>query len=61
MMDKVIHDPSWLEAPDELSLVDDDIREIFENRGNYFIGTPLVAQLIKEIRLLRMQLETKDG
>ena len=37
---------------DELSLVDADLRELFEGKS-YYVGTPLVAQLIREIRLLR--------
>jgi len=41
---------------DELSFCDEDIREMFRDVSPYFTGTPLVAQLIKEIRLLRQEL-----
>ena len=40
-------------TPDELSLCDDDIREIFEGT-QYLTGTPLMAQLAKEMKLLRL-------
>jgi len=39
-------------APDELSLCDPEIRALFEGT-QYFIGTPTMAQLVKELRLLR--------
>lgn len=43
----------------ELDLCDNDIRQIYENmNGSYFIGTPLIAQLIREIRLLRLAICT---
>ena len=38
--------------PDELSLIDEDIKDIFEGT-QYIQGMPLNAQLCKEIRLLR--------
>ena len=41
-----------IEQPDELSFVDDDIRELFKG-CSYIMGMPLMAQLIKELRLLR--------
>jgi len=41
------------EQPDILSLVDADIREVFEGKGGYLNWTPLMAQLCKEMRLLR--------
>jgi hypothetical protein len=43
---------------DELSLCDDEIRAVFEGSGNgsYFVGTPTIAQLTKEIRLLREEI-----
>ncbi len=47
----------------ELEFVDDDIREMFAGDGSagasYLIGTPIVAQLVKELRLLRATLEDK--
>jgi len=41
-----------IRQPDELSFVDDDVRELFEG-CSYIMGMPLMAQLIKELRLLR--------
>ncbi len=48
-----------IKNPDELSLVDEDIREVFEG-CNYIVGMALMAQLIKEIRLLRESLDQCD-
>lgn len=42
--------------PNELSYCDDDIKAIFEGT-NYIVGLPSVAQLIKELRLLRIAVE----
>ncbi len=53
--------PSSLPAR-ELEFVDDDIRAMFADEPGgtpYFIGTPLMAQLVKELRLLRAVLEKK--
>ena len=55
MGEKLVNISSW-ESLDELSFVDEDIRDMFRNVGGYFTGTPLVAQLIKELRLLRQEL-----
>ncbi len=41
---------------DTLSLVDDDIRAVYINRG-YHGGEPMLAQLAKEIRKLREVVE----
>lgn len=41
-----------IKQPDELSFVDEDIQELFEG-CSYIMGMPLMAQLIKELRLLR--------
>lgn len=49
-------------TPDYTEFVDADIRALFENRGAYFSHEPLMAQLIKEFRLLRVALTSKtDG
>jgi len=41
----------------ELSFCDEDIREMFHKiKSGYFTGTPLLAQLIKELRLMRQEL-----
>ena len=40
------------ECPDELSLCDEEIRKVFEGKGNYFIGTAIMAQLAKNIKEL---------
>lgn len=45
----------FLKQPDELSFVDEDIQELFKG-CSYIMGMPLMAQLIKELRLWR---ETK--
>jgi hypothetical protein len=38
---------------DELDLVDRDIAEFYKKQnGNYFKGTPLLAQLVRELKLL---------
>jgi len=39
------------EQPDYLGFVDADIRKMFEG-GSYFISDVLMAQLIKELRIL---------
>lgn len=41
-----------IKQPDELSFVDEDIRELFEGCC-YVMGMPLMVQLIKELRLWR--------
>ena len=52
-----IHDAiTSVEHPDELSFVDEDIRELFKD-CNYVMGMPLLVQLIKELRLLRESLK----
>lgn len=43
--------------PDELSLVDEDVKKIFEECTGYFIGHPTMVQLIKELRILNKKLE----
>jgi len=40
-----------VKRPDELSFVDEDIWELFAG-CSYIMGMPLMAQLIKELRLL---------
>lgn len=42
--------------PDELSLCDEDVRKVFE-RKTYIVGLPTQAQLVKELRLLRIEME----
>ena len=37
--------------PDELSFVDEDIKAIYQGK-NYLIGTPLLAQLVKELKII---------
>lgn len=49
-----------VKQPDELSFVDEDIRELFEG-CSYVMGMPLMAQLIKELRLLRQLGEEKPA
>lgn len=39
--------------PDTLQFCDEDIQAIFESGTSYFTFEPLLAQLIKELRLLR--------
>lgn len=39
--------------PDYMDFVDSDIRVMFDGRGGYLSHEPLLAQLIKEIRLMR--------
>jgi len=46
-----------IERPDEMSFVDEDIREMFDG-CNYIMGMPLMAQLIKELQLLRYVIES---
>ena len=47
-----------IKHPNELSYCDDDIKAIFKGT-NYTVGLPSVAQLIKELRLLRICLADK--
>lgn len=44
---------------DELDFVDQDIREIFENRDSYFFGTPTLMQLCRELRKMRQLLDSE--
>lgn len=41
---------SFPEPPDYFSFVDEDIREMFKNKGGYKHSDILTAQLIKELR-----------
>lgn len=45
-------DATLPKVPDELSLCDDDIKAAFKG-VSYLVGTPTMAQLTKEIKLLR--------
>jgi hypothetical protein len=53
-IEKEIKDQFETPNIDELDLdyIDDDIKRIFKGK-NYYIGTPTMAQLVKEMKLLR--------
>jgi len=41
------------QPPDFSDLLDDDIKAMFEGKGGYFYHDKLLAQLIKELQLMR--------
>ena len=45
-----------IQVPDELPFVDADIQAAFKGKV-YYIGTPSMVQLAREVRLLREQLQ----
>lgn len=45
---------------EELKLVDKDIADIYRGKP-YFLGTPFLAQLARELKLLRLELERQRG
>ena len=49
-------EPCTCRELDEESFCDDDIRKMFRGVSRYTMGMPLMAQLIKELRLIRQEL-----
>lgn len=48
------------ENADELPLCDADIQDVFRGKS-YLLGVPIMAQLVKEIRLLREALKSHQA
>jgi hypothetical protein len=47
------------DSKDELEFVDDDIKEYFGKESTYFIGTPTMMQLVKELRIFNENFKNK--
>ena len=46
------------EFADELSFVSEEVRELYKNKS-YYTGTPLIAELIVQLRLLVKEMREK--
>lgn len=44
---KIRQSPAYLET----DLIDEDIKKVFKEKGGYFSYEPLLAQLIKELKI----------
>lgn len=55
-MNKELDESTSPPFEEELKLVDDDIAAVYSGRV-YYIGTPILAQMSRELKLLRLELE----